>query len=331
MLRTTKTIYVLPLLCFSASSLAAEESDIAKRPQTVNDVFVRSGVLTPKGQFAFDASLSYTQNSSNKVSVVGYTILPTLLVGRIEVSDSDRTTITAGLSARYGLFDDTEIEIRLPYVYRNDQVSTRPIQDGAADNTINTTLDGGGLGDIELAVRHQFNFNSTPYWVGGLTVKSDTGKSPYEVDIDPNDNTFKEVPTGSGFWSVEPSISMLYPSDPAVLFASLSYIYNFKDDVSVNGTRVEVDLGDTIALGAGLGFAINPDLSFTLGLSHKTILKSKIDGSENDDAKMLQLDTINFGVNYAFSPKTSLSVNAQAGLTEDTPDFQLTVRVPFTF
>lgn len=330
MLSLTKSYCALPLslLCYSMSSFSAEESELVKRPQTVNDVFVRSGVLTPEGQFAFDFSLSYTQNSSNRVSVVGYTILPTLLVGRIEVSDSDRTTITAGGTVRYGISDDTEIELRIPYVYRNDQVFTREIGEGD-DSASRNSLDGGGLGDIELAVRHQFNFETTPYWIGGITVKSDTGKSPYDVDINSN-GTFNEVPTGSGFWSVEPSLSMLYPTDPAVLYANISYIYNFKDDVTVDGNSVEVDLGDTIGLGAGMGFAINPDLSLSMGLSHQTILKSKVDGSTQENARMLQLDTFNFGVNYAFNRKTSLNIGVQAGLTEDAPDFQLTVRVPFS-
>ncbi|MGR5239211.1 transporter [Vibrio alfacsensis] len=310
------------------SAYAAEGDDIPQRAQTVGDVIERPGVLTPKGNWSFDSSLNYSQNSSNKVSVVGYTVLPTLIVGRIEVSDADRTTMTLGLTTRYGLTNATELELRLPYVYRNDQVSVRPIQDGAP-SVINTTIDGGGLGDVELAVRHQFNFDSSPYWIGGLRVKSDTGRSPYDVSIDEGSNAFSDVPTGSGFWSVEPSLTMIYPTDPAVLFASLSYIYNLEDTVTVGDTNADVDLGDTIALSGGMGFAVNPNLSFSLGLSHKTILKSKVDGRSADDAKLLQLDSLTFGINYAFSRQTSINVSAQAGLTEDTPDFQLTVRVPF--
>lgn len=330
MLANIKGLLPVPLLLFT-SPVLADDSEQAKRPQSVNDIIERPGVLTPKGKFTVDTSISYTQNSSNKVSVVGYTILPTLLVGRIEVSDSDRTTITTGLTMRYGLTNSTEIELRLPYVYRSDQISTRPIQDGAEANTINTTLDGGGLGDVEFAVRQQLNFDTTPYWVGGLIVKSNTGKSPYDIEVDSSTNTLEEVSTGSGFWSVEPSLSMIYPTDPVVLFSSISYIYNFQDDVDISGQAVEVDLGDTISLSGGFGFAINPDFSFSVGLSHKTILKSKIAGVEDDNAKLLQLDSLSFGINYAFSKSTSLGINAQAGLTEDTPDFQLSVRVPYSF
>lgn len=308
-----------------------QDPEPAKRAQTVADVIERPGVLTPEGQFGLETSLNYSQNSSNKVSIIGYTVLPTLIIGRIEVSDSDRTTITAGLTGRYGISNSTEVEIRLPFVYRNDQISVRPIQDGAADETINSDIDGGGLGDIEFAIRHQFNFETTPYWVGSLRIKSDTGKSPYDIDVDPRTNALKDAPTGSGFWSIEPGISMIYPTDPAVLFANASYIYNFKDDVDFDGQAVDIDLGDTISLGAGLGFAINQDLSLSIGFSHQTILKSKVDGRTDDEAKLLQLDSMTFGVNYAFSPTTSINISAQAGLTEDTPDFQLNIRAPFTF
>ncbi|UUM30970.1 transporter [Vibrio japonicus] len=330
MLRKAKILCSLATLCLSTNVVAEEETEVAKRPQTVQDVIVRSGVLTPKGQVAFDASVSFTQNSSNKVAVVGYTVLPALLVGRIEVSDSDRTTMTASLSMRYGLRDDTELEVRWPYVYRSDQITTRPIEDGSESETINTSKSGGGMGDIEFALRHQLNFETTPYWIAGLTLKSAYGKSPYEIDINETDNTYEEIPTGSGFWSIEPAISMLYPTDPAVIFLSFSYIYNFKDSVNVNGESTDIDLGDTISLGAGVGFALNPDLSLSMGFGHRTILDSKINGEKPEDSKLLHLDTLNFGVNYAFSPTSSISINAQAGLTEDSPDFQLTVRVPFS-
>lgn len=319
----------LGLLCVGQVTYGAEGDNVPQRAQTVSDVIERPGVLTPKGTWSFDTSFNYTQNSSNKVSVVGYTVLPTLIVGRIEVSDADRTTMTLGLTTRYGLSNATELELRLPYVYRNDQVSIRPIQDGSNADVINTTTDGGGFGDVELAVRHQFNFDSSPYWIGGLRVKSDTGRSPYEVSIDEGSNSFSDVPTGSGFWSFEPSITMIYPTAPSVLFASLSYIYNLKDTVNLGGTDAEIELGDTISLSGGMGFAVNPNLSFSLGLSHKTILKSKVNGVESEEAKLLQLDAFTFGVNYALNKYTSINVSAQAGLTDDTPDFQLTFRVPY--
>ena len=37
--------------------------------------------------------------------------------------------------------------------------------------------------------------------------------------------------TGSGFWAVEGGLTMLYPSDPAVIFGSLSYLHNVSRDI----------------------------------------------------------------------------------------------------
>ncbi|WP_261836060.1 transporter [Vibrio ishigakensis] len=317
------------LLLLGQSAFAEDGSEVTL---TVSDVIEKRGVLSPKGTWSLETSLSFTQNSSNRVSVVGYTVLPTLIIGRIEVSDADYVTATLGLTARLGLTNATEFELRLPYVYRNNQTTVRPIQDGSGDNDIiNRSNSGGDIGDLELGLRHQFNFDTTPYWIGGIRLKTRTGRSPYDIDIDETTNTLEEVSTGSGFWSLEPSLTMLYPSDPAVLFANISYIYNIKDKVDVNGQDVEVDLGDTISIGGGMGFAVNPDLSFSLGVTHKTILKSKVDGRESDDAKLLHLDSLNVGVNLRLNQRSSLNVSAQAGLTEDSPDFQLTVRVPYYF
>ena len=326
---------LLPTVCLAegeqSPSNQSQQEEPQKRIQTVADVFEQPGVLTPRGTFVLDASFNYSQNSSNKVSIVGYTILPTLIVGRIEVSDSDRTTITVGLTGRYGITNRLEAEVRVPWVYRNDQISTRPIQDGASDDTEVLTLDGSAMGDIEAALRYQLNMDSAPFWVGGLKVKSTTGKSPYDLELDTTTNTFTDVPTGSGFWSVEPSLTMIYPTDPAVLFVNLGYIYNFEDTVDFGDSEAEIALGDTISLGAGMGFAVNPNFSFSLGLAHKTILKSKVNGASADSAQLLQLDTISFGANLAINPKLSVNVSAAAGLTEDTPDFQLTIRVPYSF
>lgn len=289
----------------------------------------KRGVLTPEGRFVLDTSFNYSQNSSNKVSIVGYTVLPTLLVGRIEVSDSDRTTITLGLTGRYGITNRLEAEFRIPWVYRNDQLVTRPIQDGASDTTEVVTTDGSALGDIEAALRYQLNMDSAPYWVGSIRVKSTTGRSPYDISVNPTNNSLRKVPTGSGFWSVESGVSMIYPTDPAVLFMNMGYIYNIEDTVGSGTSRAKIDLGDTISFGAGMGFAVNPDFSFSLGLNHKTILKSKINGSSANNAQLLHLDTISLGTNFAVSDKLTVNVSAAAGLTEDSPDFQLTVRVPF--
>lgn len=296
--------------------------------------------MTPKGSFVLDTSLSYTQNSSNSVSVVGYTVLPSLIVGLIRASDIDRTTLTFGLTGRYGITNRLEVEARIPWVYRTDSISERDLNSGSNAATLRT-VDGNDIGDIEAAFKYQINMKEAPYWIGSLRFKSTTGKSPYDVPIN-SLNDFEELPTGSGFPSIEPGITMIMPIDPAVIFMNFSYIWNIKDDVEVDiditdddnnseNIRVDtIDLGDTIAFSAGMGFAVNPKFSFSLGLSHKTILKSKINGTTASDAKLLQLDSLSFGANYAIDRDTTINVGATAGITADAPDFQLSVRIPYT-
>ena len=123
---------------------------------------------------------------------------------------------------------------------------------------------------------------------------------------------------------------MILPIDPAVIYASTSYIWNIEDDVDTEAGSQTIDLGDTISFSAGMGFAVNPKFSFSMGLSHKTILKSKINGVTPDNAKLLQLDSLSFGANYAISRDTTINIGATAGLTADAPDFQLSLRIPIT-
>ncbi|GAL02591.1 hypothetical protein JCM19237_5484 [Photobacterium aphoticum] len=313
-----------------------------KRVQTFGDLLDPDlpGVLTPKGSFVLDGSFSYTQNSSNSVSIVGYTVLPSLIVGLIRASDIDRTTLTFGLTGRYGITNRLEVEARIPWVYRSDSIFERELQQGVPNDTLRT-VEGSDIGDIEAGFKYQINMENPPYWIAGLRFKSTTGTSPYDVPI--NDlSDFEELPTGSGFPSIEPGLTMILPMDPAVIYANLSYIWNIKDDVDVDvtvenedGTTSElqantIDLGDTISFSAGMGFAVNPKFSFSLGLSHKTILKSKINGETPSDAKLLQLDSISMGANYAINPETTINVGVSAGLTADAPDFQLSVRIPYT-
>ena len=140
--------------------------------------------------------------------------------------------------------------------------------------------DGSGLGDVEAAIRYQINGRGPgPYWVANLRVKSRTGEDPFEVDRerlsvpDQDGNqvligeVFTEQPTGSGFRAVQPSLSWVYPTDPAVLFGSVSYLWNLERDVG--GDFGKIDPGDVIGVNFGLGFAINERTSFSLGYDHK--------------------------------------------------------------
>ena len=53
------------------------------RPPEVAPLFEQPGVLTPKGRYVFEPSYQFGYSSSNRVALVGYTIIPALLSGLI--------------------------------------------------------------------------------------------------------------------------------------------------------------------------------------------------------------------------------------------------------
>lgn len=313
------------------------------RPPEIAPLFEAPGVLSPRGRFTLEPSLQYSYSSSDRVSIVGYTIIPALVIGLIDVRSVQRSTVVAGLTARYGLTNRLEIEGRIPYVYRNDDTVSRPLDLGASAVSHVFNADGTGLGDIELAARYQLNMpkGDSPYFVGGLRLKTRTGTDPFEVDYLGTDAILPylqtSLPTGSGFYSLQPSLSMIYPTDPAVFFGGINYQWNIKRDVnkSLNGITGdpigEVDPGDAVGINFGMGLGLNERSSFSIGYEHTWIGKTKSDGQVATGATGVQTASLLLGYSYRLNKRTSLSLSVGAGLTNDSPDTQFTLRMPYTF
>ncbi|GAA3548203.1 transporter [Zobellella aerophila] len=326
-----KRIIFAGLLLSVAGSVQAQDRQVV---DTVANALDTQGLLTPAGHFEIEPSFSYSQNTSNRISILGYSVLPALVVGLIQAEDSDLATLTWGLAARYGLTNRIELEMRVPWVYRHDSYTFR--EPGGPEVTTSTFVsNGGGLGDIEGAIRYQFNLESVPFWIGGLRVKSDTGDSPFDQELN-SDGIFSDPPTGSGAWAIEPSLTLIYPSDPAVLFGSAGYTWNLEADAGrdLDGddrANDNVDLGDSFFLGMGMGFAVNNRLSFSLGVNHRTVFISRVNGRRASGAEVLQLDSLTTGFSLALTDRTSINMNLQAGLTEDAPDVQVNFGMPISF
>ena len=312
-------------------------------------LFEQPGVLTPAGKFVFEPSLQFGYSSSNRVALVGYTIIPALLIGLIDVREVKRNTTTAILSGRMGLSNRLEVDAKIPYVYRSDATVSREIFTGTAvENVFNTN--GRGIGDAELGMRYQLNKGGpdSAYYVGSLRVKSRTGRDPFRVVTDcvqrcvgPNASGTGlplDLPTGSGFYSVQPGLTFLFPSDPAVFFGSVSYLHNLKRrhvSRTVLGGEQEllgdVKPGDIVGFNFGMGLGLNEKASLSLGYDHSSIGRTRQNGIVVPGAVRTQLGTLLLGFSYRINDRRSLNVAVGAGLTRDTPDVTLTVRVPTTF
>ena len=326
------------------------------RPPEVAQIFDQPGVLTPRGRFVLEPSLQLGYSATDRVALVGYTVIPAILIGLIDVRQVKTTSGVATLTGRFGLSDRMEIEAKVPYVYINSDTVSREIFTGSAqDNVFNA--DGSGIGDAELTLRYQLNRGGVdrPFYVGWLRYKSRTGKDPFEVVTDcvtrcvanaTGTGLPLELPTGSGFEAIQPGITFLFPSDPIVFFGSLSYLHNFeRHDVSrtvLTGapegfpqTTTEplgdVKAGDIVGFNIGLGLALNEKASISMGLDTSLIGKTQMDGEDAPGAVRMILGTLVLGGSYRFSDRVNLNVALGVGVTRDTPDMMLTARLPVSF
>lgn len=305
------------------------------RPPEIARIFEQPGVLSPRGKFTLEPSLQYSYSSNNRVALVGFAIIPSLVIGQIDVRSVNRSTFVGALTARYGLTNRFEVEARVPYVKRDDSTITRQLAQASEGDSVFDSS-GSGVGDVEIAARYQLNDGGgdQPYYIGGLRVKTRTGKDPFSVDVDPSTNLTTSLPTGSGFYGIQPSLTVIYPSDPAVFFGSLSYLWNIKRDVNKtvgDATFGTVDPADAIGFNFGMGLALNEKASFSLGYDHSIIGKDKVNGDTATLAQTRQVGSLLVGYSYRLNHTTSFSLSLGAGLTSEAPDLQLTMRVPYTF
>ena len=319
------------------------------RPPAVAPLFEQPGVLTPRGKFVLEPSVQFGYSSSNRIALVGYTVIPALLIGLVDVRETKRNTITAALTGRIGVTNRLEAELKLPYVYRSDSAVSRELFTGTAvERVFNTS--GRGAGDAEYALRYQLNDGGadSPYYIAGFRFKSRTGRDPFDVVTDCTRRCVGEnvtgtglplaLPTGSGFYSAQPSLTWLFPSDPAVFFGSVSYLHNFKRaDISrlvLGGEREyigEIQPGGVFGFNFGIGLALNDKASFSLGYDHNSIARTRQNGVPVPGSVRTQLGTLLLGYSYRLSEKRTLNVSVGAGLTRDTPDVSLTIRIPTSF
>jgi hypothetical protein len=303
--------------------------------QLASAVPVSQGVLTPKGKFTLETSFEYTNSSANRLVFRGFELIPGLQVGLIEASDVDRDAIIGTVAGRYGITDRLEVEARMPVMYRSDRIKVTQLRDQGIVRAIK--LDEYNYGDAELSLRYQATEAKgpdKPIWIANLRVKSDTGKSPFAVGFD-SFGVATGLPTGSGFWGIQPGVSFLMPSDPVVIYGGMSFLYHLPKNINkvIGDTFVgRVDPGDAASANLGFGFALNQRFSFSLGYSHTYIFptEQRLGGTYQRSSR-LQVGAFAFGMSYRVSPKQSVNFGIELGATADAPRVSAVLRLPISF
>jgi len=315
-------------------------------PLSVARILELPGVLTQRGQFVLEPSLAYSNSSSLRVSLVGYTIIPAILIGLIDVRDVRRNTFTAALRGAYGITNRFEIEGRIPYLYRSDTAVGREYLGGSSFDEAVFNGSGNGIGDVEVTARYQLNEGGLdkPYFVGSLRFKSRTGRDPYEGTFTESLPGFRgeavttELATGTGFYGLQGGLTVLYPTDPVVLFGGINYLYSFpRDNISLkldDGSTQPIGTvapGGIVGFNFGIGLGLNEKMSLSLGYDQNSVEPTKVNGRTPEDAVRLQLGTMLVGVSYRLTPTSNLNFTLGVGVTRDAPDVTLSLRYPMSF
>lgn len=309
------------------------------RPPKVTVLSDQGGVLTPAGKLVLEPSIEYSHSSTNRLTFRGVELQDTVLIGVIDASAASRDLISPALTARSGVTDRLEVEAKIPYVHRSDRVTFTIPRVNQPDIQETSNLTGDDLGDIEVAGHYQIT-GEPPFVVGNLRFKTTTGKGPFDVKRD-QFGVEQELSTGSGFYGVEPSVTVIYPSDPAVLFANVGYQWNVADSVNKNigGSIIgNVDPGDAIEATVGMGFSVNDRLSFDLGYKHDYIMETttkvtdaQTGAKRTDKSDTLTVGSLLFGLGYRLTDSVNLNMDFEFGVTGDAPDMSATLRVPVLF
>ncbi len=326
-----------PLLAANETNSSGQQKPVGQAPDKVEqakpDIVAISdigGVLTPRGKLIIEPTLEYSHTDVNRLTFRGIEILSSLGIGILEAVDADRDTVTASITGRLGLTNRLELELKIPYVWRDDdENATIPQLDPAAE--VSSSLEGNGIGDIEIALHYQLNSgqNGWPFFIANGRLKLNNGEGPFDISRD-SEGIGRELATGSGFYSFEPSITALFPSAPAVFFANLGYLINIEDDVdevigpmSTAGAQTigKVDPGDAFRFSFGMAYSVNERASFTLGFKTDWIQESdtEINGVTLSSSD-LTVGSMLLGYSYQFTRDVGLNVNLELGITDDAPD-----------
>jgi len=321
---------------------ARAEQEAEREARLVEAIPVRAGgVLLPKGRLQFEPQIRYAFSSVNRVEITGYTILPALTLGVIDVTRRQSSSFTTVLGARYGLTNRIELDLGLPFIGGWSSFEISPTNtDG--NRSSNLAANGYGIGDLRLGARYQLNqgTGSVPSFVAGLAAQFPTGKNPYEVKRYDAANQFleKEIPTGSGFFALTPTVSFVYPSEPGVLYGNLRYTWNIEREIDAVQPGVlpvtrygKIDPGDVIGGSLGMGLSLNDRLSMSLSYDHSVVLLTQQNGVDVSESSPLQIGTLGIGATWRKSPWISYSLMAGIGVTDDAPDVSLSLRIPTSF
>lgn len=262
----------------------------APEESTAEDVFLRrQRVLLAPGDVNLDFSLFYASSDSRQLALSG---------NNIGLATLEQDTFTAGLLARYGVAEETELFAGTSYRFQDTDLVL-------GDSTIeSSTFDE--FGDIRLGVRRTLMHEGT--WRPNVVATLEG-----------------RVPTGHSSYALGGGLSFVKSYDPAVLFASANYRHTFSREFG-DVTRLEPE--DRIDATFGYALALNDTLSISTALSGLFTF-----GTKFDDVRLRASDqfSLQFGLTALAAEGLYIEPTVSFGLNGPGDSFAVGLTVPYSF
>ncbi len=329
----------------SSASEAHAAKEAARR--SVDDVKQQQSALFNR-RLTLENSLTYARYDRKQLTLNGFLALDAIFLGNIAIENVESDSLTYDFAARWGVNPRLTLNLDVPYIARKT-IYQKGGAGGSAAAIAQEETHGAGIGDITASANYRLfqEKGRRPETVMTVGITAPTGREPYGLDwkvIERDDDDFirfavpAEQPTGNGLWQTSIGLSAVKTADPAILFGNIGYVRSFKrgfGDIDSNPDTVnpgQVQLGDAYYFGAGVAFAFNERTSLSISFSDRLSARASTRYRGGQWVKVIGSDanagTLNLGVTYALTPRTTLVSMLGIGLTPDAPDFSLAFKVP---
>jgi hypothetical protein len=292
----------------AGSAAAGSEDQREGDPQldALNRVLVeKGGVLLPSWTLELQPELVYSYKGAN-----GLMIVEQNGVRSVRAHEADRDKLETAITARLGLPWSSQAELRVPYLR---------VSENASDGVRSTGRSEFGLGDVELALAHQFLREDgwVPDLLGELRWSLPTGEDSFDSD---------GPALGSGFHSLGGRVTLLKTYDPVVFLGSLGYSASLEDEKK----GFDIDAGDSWSVNLATILAAGPGVSLRTGFAMRFTDEAEVDGREVAGSDKTE-GVLSLGAAVSLSPSTLLDVGVGIGVTDDAPDVSTKLALAYRF
>jgi hypothetical protein len=261
-------------------------------------------LLLPAGRAEITPRFTYTRRTGDFPVIVDSG--GANLLGEREVR-RNAFDFFAGLQV--GLPFDSQLELGLPYNLVDQSIVDRVLGTEVQESSGT----GSGLGDFSVGLAKTV-LRERNWWPDViLRLNWDTGTG---------ERADNDVVLDGGFQDIRGSVSLAKRQDPLVIVGGAFYETVFEED--------DIDPGDRFGFSIGTFLAASPNTSLSVVLNQSFIDEFKVDGRSIEGSDRVE-SILSFGAGIILGRNVLLSSSVGVGLTDDSPDYSVSVSLPIRF